>query len=130
MHYIKEHPVYYRWTPLFTVLLGTGCRIGEAVGLRWDDLDYDKRLISINHSVVYYPLRDSVKARSVRMVSMPKTEAGIRIIPMMEVVYQAFKEEYEYQKETGFNTSVIDGMSGFIFTNRNGRFTIRRQLTG
>lgn len=120
MHYIKEHPVYYRWTPLFTVLLGTGCRIGEAVGLRWDDLDYDKRLISINHSVVYYPLRDSVKARSVRMVSMPKTEAGIRIIPMMEVVYQAFKEEYEHQKETGFNTSVIDGMSGFIFTNRNG----------
>ena len=120
MEYIKNHPVYYRWTPLFTVLLGTGCRIGEVIGLRWDDLDYDSRLISINHSIVYYPKRDSEITKSVRMLSLPKTEAGIRTIPMMDAVYHAFKKEYEYQKETGFNISVIEGMSGFIFTNRNG----------
>lgn len=120
MKYIKDNPVYYRWAPLFTVLLGTGCRIGEVIGLRWDDLDYDGRLISVNHSIVYYPKRDSETAKSVRMLSLPKTEAGIRTIPMMDAVYDAFKEEYEYQKETGFNTSVIEGMSGFIFTNRNG----------
>lgn len=35
MDYISNHPVYYHWWPLFTVLLGTGCRIGEALGLRW-----------------------------------------------------------------------------------------------
>ena len=40
---------------------------------------------------------------------------------MMDVVYKAFKNEYETQKETGFNTSVIDGMSGFIFRNREGK---------
>lgn len=47
MDYVANHPVYYRWWPLFTVLLGTGCRIGEALGLTWDDLDYDKRIIHI-----------------------------------------------------------------------------------
>lgn len=29
MEYISNHPVYYHWWPLFTVLLGTGCRIGD-----------------------------------------------------------------------------------------------------
>ena len=30
------------------------------------------------------------------------------------------KEEYEVQKENGFNSTVIDGMTGFIFCNRFG----------
>ena len=37
MEYIANHPIYYHWWPMFTVLLGTGCRIGEALGLRWQD---------------------------------------------------------------------------------------------
>ena len=34
MDYMATHPVYYHWWPIFTVLLGTGCRIGECLGLR------------------------------------------------------------------------------------------------
>lgn len=29
MEYIANHPIYYHWWPMFTVLLGTGCRIGD-----------------------------------------------------------------------------------------------------
>ena len=118
MEYMANHPVYCHWWPLFTVLLGTGCRIGEALGLRWDDLDFDLRLISINHSLVYYP--EGSSRRSVLKVSKPKTEAGIRIIPMLDIVYDAFQMELEEQEETGYNQIEIDGMTGFIFTNRNG----------
>ena len=57
MNYTASSPVFCHWTPLFTVLLGTGCRIGEVIGLRWQDVDFEKRLISINHSVTYYPRR-------------------------------------------------------------------------
>jgi integrase len=118
MDYIANHPVYYHWWPLFTVLLGTGCRIGEGLGLRWQDLDFEKRTISINHSLVYYP--EGSSRRSVLKVSKPKTEAGIRIIPMLDIVYDAFQMELEEQEETGYNQFEIDGMTGFIFTNRNG----------
>ncbi|MBQ7434889.1 MAG: site-specific integrase [Oscillospiraceae bacterium] len=118
MDYIANHPVYYHWWPLFTVLLGTGCRIGEGLGLRWQDLDFEKRTISINHSLVYYP--EGSSRRSVLKVSKPKTEAGIRIIPMLDIVYDAFQMELEEQEETGYNQIEIDGMTGFIFTNRNG----------
>lgn len=118
MEYITNHPIYYHWWPMFTVLLGTGCRIGEALGLRWQDLDYDKRTISINHSLSYYQKPESNK--SVLRISKPKTEAGIRTIPMLDIVKDAFEMLYEEQLENGFNESEIDGMSGFIFCNRFG----------
>ena len=118
MEYVANHPVYYHWWSLFTVLLGTGCRIGEALGLRWEDLDFENRIISINHSLVYYPT--AKERKSVMRIVKPKTEAGIRTIPMLDVVYDAFQMELEEQEETGFNTDEIDGMTGFVFKNRYG----------
>lgn len=118
MSYIANHPVYYHWWPLFTVLLGTGCRIGEVLGLRWEDLDFENRVISINHSLVYYPIGKS--RTSVQRISRPKTDAGIRTVPMLDTVYDAFQMEWEEQEETGFNQSEIDGMTGFVFMGRFG----------
>ncbi len=120
MNYTANSPIFYHWYPLFTVLLGTGCRIGEIIGLRWEDLDYENRLISINHSVTYYAREGNKTRKSEFAVSLPKTEAGIRTVPMMDAVYEAFKEECEVQRENGFNSTVIDGMTGFIFCNRFG----------
>ena len=118
MEYIANHPIYYHWWPMFTILLGTGCRIGEALGLRWQDIDFENRVISINHSLVYYPANGSNKC--VLRVSLPKTDAGIRTIPMLDIVKDAFEMLYEEQKENGFNETEIDGMTGFIFCNRFG----------
>ena len=119
MNYIASSPIFVHWNSIFTVLLGTGCRIGEVVGLRWSDIDMEKRTIDINHSMTYYPRRtDTYKCEF--KVSLPKTEAGIRILPMMQPVYEALQSEYERQKEDGFCTAVVDGMSGFIFSNRFG----------
>lgn len=53
-------------------------------------------------------------------ISKPKTEAGIRVIPMMDEVKEALVAEYEMQRENGFCAYELDGMSGFIFSNRNG----------
>lgn len=117
MEYTANNPIYCHWLPLFTVLLGTGGRIGEIIGLRWEDLDFENRLIHINHSVSYYAREER---KSYFAISLPKTEAGVRTIPMMDKVYDAFQEEYEVQKESGFNSTVIDGMTGFVFCNRFG----------
>ena len=108
MEHIANHPVFCHWWPLFTVLLGTGCRIGEALGLRWDDLDYERRTISINHSLVYYPVGES--RNSVLHISKPKTEAGVRTIPMFDTVKDAFEMLHEEQKESGWNDVEIDGI--------------------
>lgn len=119
LEFVRENPVYYRWAPMLTVLFGTGGRIGEIIGLRWDDIDYDKNLISINHSVSYHQRRGE-KIQCTYEVRLPKTDAGIRTIPLMNTVLEALQDEYAYQEEEGFNETEIDGMTGFIFKNRFG----------
>lgn len=120
IRYIEDSPFFDNWYPLFTTLLGTGCRIGEVIGLTWDDVDLEKRTININHNLTYYPRREDTYVCEFR-ISTPKTEAGIRIIPMMGPVYDVLSGEYERQLEEGFCTRSIDGMSNFIFTNRFGK---------
>lgn len=117
--YVTTNPVHHRWGPLFTVMLGTGCRVGEIIGLRWNDLDLKNRMISINHSVTYYP-RSEKSYKCEFEVSLPKTEAGIRTIPMLDEVYEAFLEERKYQEIEGFCEVELNGMTGFIFRNRFG----------
>ncbi len=119
INYVSESPIFYVWYPLFIFLLGTGCRIGEVVGIRWDDVDLKKRMISINHTLTYYPRYDG-EYKCEFKVSKPKTAAGIRTIPMMEPVYEALSSEYDRQSEEGFCENKVDGMTNFIFTNRFG----------
>lgn len=119
MEYVSKNPFFYHWYPFFVFLLGTGCRIGEAIGIRWDDIDMEKRLISINHSLTYYQRSDDSFKCEFR-VSRPKTEAGVRDIPMMPLVYDVLKDEYERQQGEGFCETNVDGMTNFVFTNRFG----------
>ncbi len=51
--YISNNRKYQHWLTVFTVLLGTGCRVGEIVGLRWEDCDFNENIISINHNLIY-----------------------------------------------------------------------------
>ena len=115
-----EKPEYDRWRPLFVVMFGTGCRIGEIIGLRWVDVNFDENYIVIDHDVTYYPRSDK-DFKCEFEVGRPKTEAGIRTIPLLDKVRNALLEEKKYQDETGnHNIMELNGLSGFIFSNRFG----------
>lgn len=120
LSYVTDHPLYDVWRPLFTVLLGTGCRIGEICGLRWQDIDMEKRVIDINHSMTYFRRGTEPPYTFEFRFEPPKTKAGIRKIPMLDSVYEVFQEMYEEQKANGFSKLVVDGATGFIFINKMG----------
>lgn len=113
MNYLESDREYEGWLPIITVLLGTGMRIGECLGLRWEDLDFEKRMISVNHNLTDRP--DS-NGKCEKHIQTPKTDAGTRTIPMIQEVFEAFLSEYEIQKCLGFCEEEIDGYSGFVFT--------------
>jgi len=115
--FIAKSKTYSHWLPLFTMFLGTGCRVGEIVGLRWEDCDFKNQMISINHNMVY---RQQDNGKCEFHVTTPKTSSGVRIVPMLEEVRKALLQEREKQMATDFNETVIDGYSGFVFTNRFG----------
>ena len=115
-----DKPEYIRWSPLFIVMFGTGCRVGEVIGLRWEDVDFESGMISINHNITYYP-RTEKDNRCEYEVSLPKTKSGIRKIPMLERVRQALLTEKQNQEKFGYHCiAEIGGMKGFIFCNRFG----------
>lgn len=122
LNYTANSPVYCHWLPLFVFLFGTGCRIGEMVGIRWDDVDFEKKEVSVNHSLEY--MLDE-KRKAAWHVSTPKTAAGVRVIPLLKEVEEALLEEKENQETTGVhNIDQVDGMTGFMFTNRFGKLLL------
>lgn len=119
IRFLKSKPLYYSWSILFAVLLGTGCRIAEFIGLRWCDIDWKNNTISINHNLVY---RQHTDGKCYFSVTTPKTSAGCRTIPMMKDVRRALEDEKIRQQELGVRcTTVIDGYTDFAFFNRFGQ---------
>lgn len=72
----------------------------------------------LQKAMVYRKYEEDEKARF--HIVTPKTSAGVRIVPMLSEVKTALQAEWETQKIVGFNESVVDGYTGFIFQNRYG----------
>lgn len=114
MDYARNSPIYSVYVPLFTVFLGTGLRVGECLGLTWDDLDFKNNVISVNKTLSY---KGRENGKTEFFINPTKTGAGTRTIPMLKEVRKAFLEEKEKQMAKGQCESVIDGYSGFVFSN-------------
>lgn len=56
----------------------TGCRRGEALALRYEDIDRKAKKVRINKSAYYIGARPYIKS--------PKTEAGDRIVPLLSAL--------------------------------------------
>lgn len=116
MDIFRNNPTYKGWLPMMTILLGTGLRIGEALALNWNSLDFENRIIHVTHTLSDRP--DEFGECKKRILPT-KTNAGTRDIPMVQEVYEAFLMEYEFQKILGFCEEEIDGFSGFVFSTSN-----------
>ena len=116
LSYTMESETFSHWYPLFITMLGTGMRIGECAGLTWNDVDFRRKHINVDHAATYYK-------RNGKMcfdISTPKTNAGERKIPMIDKVYDALAGEYEKQKCKGFSDYKLKGYKKFIFINKSG----------
>lgn len=122
MKYLYETRTHLGWYPVITALVGTGMRISECVGLRWQDIDFDNGMISVNHALIDRPIDGT--NRCVKHIDVPKTEAGTRTIPLFDEVREAFIMEYQFQRCLGFCNETVDGYSGFVFcTNTHKTYT-------
>lgn len=118
MKFLESSPTYRHWSNILTVLLGTGVRIGECLGLTWLECNFDENVIEITHTLNYRKQEDGHCRHYVEFV--PKTNAGERRIPMFDEVRAALLEEKARQEREGTAGTVIDGVSGWCFTNRYG----------
>lgn len=114
----KGRPDEARWV---TALL-LGLRPGEALGLTWDCIDFDKKTITVKQQLQTLP------KVGVTLQSVTKTQAGQREIPIPEFLVDIFRLHKEAQErikiEEGknwvgweYNGKPVD----LVFTQRSGQ---------
>jgi integrase len=66
--------------PLWALMATTGVRVGEALGLRWEDLDLDARTLRVNRTVYR------------GQTCLPKTDSSRRTIKLSRLVIEALRQ--------------------------------------
>ncbi|MDU3177898.1 site-specific integrase, partial [Anaerococcus sp.] len=102
--FAKADKTYSKNYDEILILLKTGLRISEFGGLTLPDLDFENRLVNIDHQL----LRDTEIGY---YIETPKTKSGERQVPMVEEAYQAFKRVLANRKND--KRVEIDGYSDF-----------------
>ena len=81
--------------------LNTGLRLGEVCALRWSDIDYEAKILTVSQTVQ----RVTREGKSVLLLQSPKTEAGKRTIPLTaEIILMLQKRQQKHQKEYVFGS--------------------------
>lgn len=83
----------------FTFLMYSGCRRGEALALRFSDIDFKKQTVSITKTLAH-----KVKGMP-RHDIPPKTESSIRILPLTEAAFKALLQMRDYYFADGKNVA-------------------------
>lgn len=105
--------------PLYRMASLTGMRIGEVLGLQWQDVDFEHGEIYITHTLCYVPGRG-------QYLDTPKSEASRRIIPMEKgsELYTLLKEWRSKQRLQKFKVGKywqpLPGMEHIVFTSNHG----------
>lgn len=117
--YTREYTIPRVWRELFSLELHTGMRRGELCGLRWCDVDFEKKTVSVRQVLS--------KVRNGYIVKEPKTKSSIRTIAVSQAVINSLKAWKKEQKEFCMKMgNVWEGKRGdeydqnYVFTRTDG----------
>ena len=111
----------FKYINVLKFTLTTGCRIGEVLGLKWSDCNFENRTISINKTLHYSKRLGHDKCEF--FYTTAKTDNGMRVIPMTDEIYQILRAEKVRQltliaRYKQWNPT--EDFEGLVFTRRNG----------
>ena len=74
----------------------TGIRVGELSGIRWEDIDFDKKLLHIRRTIsriknLDYSGESDEEPKTVLMIGPPKSVSSIRDIPIPDFLLKKMK---------------------------------------
>lgn len=112
LEFVKNDAHFCRYYDGIYILLNTGLRISEFVGLTIADLDFENRKICIDHQL-------QRKRNMEYVIEETKTSSGTRLVPMTDEVYDCFRRILAERKKPKIEP-MIDGRTGFLYLDKNG----------
>ena len=111
-----------RYEVLCILGLSTGLRIGELSGLRWSDIHFEEKYLSVERTYVY--LHDIKNHQMKDEFHSPKTKNSVRTVRLLDStleLLQQHKKKQEREKEAlGDNWCPVEGGEDLVFTTKNG----------
>ena len=111
LKFVQEDNHFSRYYDGIFILFHTGLRISEFCGLTQADIDFKEKRICVNHQ-----LQRTSKMEYV--IEVPKTESGVRYIPMTDDVAECFQRIIKNRIAPSAEPTV-DGYTGFLFLDKN-----------
>lgn len=108
--------------PLYTVAVALGLRQGEALGLRWQDVDLEAGTLRVVHAL------QRVRKEGLKLVQ-PKSDSSHRNIALPEVAIRALRAHRVRQKEERLLAGSRWKENGFVFTSSIGTGLDGRNVT-
>jgi integrase len=102
-----------RLGPLWALVVMTGVRRGEAVGLQWGDVDLDAGVIRVRQQAVEVAGRVHL--------SEPKTRSGVRTVPLDSGTTAALRSHKAAQAAERLKAGAAWRDTGFVFTDELGQ---------
>ena len=96
----------------FVLLATTGMRRGEVLGLRWEDIDFDGRALSIVQTLT--------TVRGEMHIGPPKTGKSRRRVSIDNVTFDALKAHRKAQREERMAADVWMNDGDLVFTDEHG----------
>lgn len=74
------------------LVLYTGLRLGELCALRWDDIDFKEKTLTVHSTMKRIQTPQSPDHKSKVVVTLPKSRKSIRTIPLHEDILELLKK--------------------------------------
>ena len=113
LKFIKEDKHFCRYYDAIYILFNTGLRISEFSGLTISDIEFDQKRIKVDHQL-------QRTSQMQYVIQAPKTESGIRYVPMSEEVVACFRRILAKRVAPKVEP-MVDGHAGFLFLDKNDR---------
>lgn len=102
----------HRLAGLLDVVVFTGLRRGEALGLRWTDVDLDAGLLRVTGTLT--------RGANGLARTQPKTAAGVRVLPLLGDSARALRARRSEQRAERLAAGEMWTDTGYVFTTEIG----------
>lgn len=120
----REEKLY----PIIVLIIHTGLRKGEAMALKWENIDFKEKELRVEGSLCRVDVGTKEDGRIIHgyKILSPKTAKSKRTIPLTDIAFDALKLQQERQMKMKEYYKDIYNDEGFVFARYDGRYLNQR----